>query len=289
MDISIGTNMLECGPEWRLAREHLAVLAQAGATHVDMHMGAIYEPCGGSFPLTAAKRFVDWTGPEHRQQIAAWLGELGLTAIGLHSSLMARIDLASPDERVRHLAVHDLTQQVALASDLGVTTVVVHVGGDVGEPQRETCMGHLRHSLAQVMPELNRRGVRLACENLPHAGLFADGPGLAQFVTDLDSPCVGLCLDTGHAQLAGWRPVDAVRLAGRKLYMLHVHDNHGQRDEHLPPFAGTIDWVGLVDALGEVGYGGTINLEVRNVMERDDITPVGGVREALDAAVRLLG
>ena len=289
MDISIGTNMLECGPAWRMAREHLAILAQAGATHVDMHMGAVYEPDDGLFPLEATKRFVDWSDPEHRRQIAGWLDELGLTPVGLHTSLMGTVDLASPDEAVRRLAVRDLAGQAMLASGLSVTTLVVHVGTEVAELQREECMGHLRHSLAWVMPELERLGVRLAFENLAHPTLFADGPALAQFATDFNSPYVGLCLDTGHAQLAGWPPADAVRLAGSKLYMLHVHDNHGQRDEHLPPLAGTIDWTGFVDALGEVGYAGTLNLEVRNVMDRDDITPVDGVREALDAAVRLLG
>jgi sugar phosphate isomerase/epimerase len=26
----------------------------------------------------------------------------------------------------------------------------------------------------------------------------------------------------------------------------HIHDNHGERDEHLPPYEGTIDWPAAV-------------------------------------------
>ncbi|MGB6832339.1 MAG: hypothetical protein WBE24_02690, partial [Candidatus Acidiferrum sp.] len=29
----------------------------------------------------------------------------------------------------------------------------------------------------------------------------------------------------------------------------HIHDNHGEKDEHLPPYDGTIDWESAVKIL----------------------------------------
>ena len=30
---------------------------------------------------------------------------------------------------------------------------------------------------------------------------------------------------------------------------VHLHDNHGDKDEHLPPYAGTIDWPAAIKLL----------------------------------------
>ena len=30
---------------------------------------------------------------------------------------------------------------------------------------------------------------------------------------------------------------------------VHVHDNHGEKDEHLAPYAGTIDWTAAIALL----------------------------------------
>ena len=32
----------------------------------------------------------------------------------------------------------------------------------------------------------------------------------------------------------------------------HIHDNHGDKDEHLPPYDGTIDWAGALPVLRSI-------------------------------------
>ena len=48
----------------------------------------------------------------------------------------------------------------------------------------------------------------------------------------------------------------------RSVHHVHLHDNDGRSDLHLPPGAGTIDWAAVVLALKDAGYDGTITLEV---------------------------
>jgi sugar phosphate isomerase/epimerase len=43
---------------------------------------------------------------------------------------------------------------------------------------------------------------------------------------------------------------------------VHVHDNVGADDLHLPLGSGTVDWLAVVGALKAVGYDGTVTLEV---------------------------
>ncbi len=43
---------------------------------------------------------------------------------------------------------------------------------------------------------------------------------------------------------------------------MHVHDNTGYRDEHLPLGAGKVDWPAAARLLRGAGYDGTVTLEV---------------------------
>jgi sugar phosphate isomerase/epimerase len=76
--------------------------------------------------------------------------------------------------------------------------------------------------------------------------------------------------------------VDAIESLSGVLAATHVHDNHGERDEHLAPFDGTIDWAGALTALEKIGYEGTLMLELASA---DPTAPA--LERARQAAARL--
>ena len=45
--------------------------------------------------------------------------------------------------------------------------------------------------------------------------------------------------------------------------MVHINDNFAEDDVHLAPFLGRIDWQQTMKALKEIGYSGSMNLEVK--------------------------
>ena len=45
------------------------------------------------------------------------------------------------------------------------------------------------------------------------------------------------------------------------FWATHIADNHGEHDEHLLPFYGTIDWNSVVHALKETDYQGDLTYE----------------------------
>jgi len=59
--------------------------------------------------------------------------------------------------------------------------------------------------------------------------------------------------DIGHAHLADGpeesRIADSFEPLRELVVGVHVHDNHGEKDEHLPPYDGTIDWAAAVKVL----------------------------------------
>jgi len=287
MDLSIGTNMMECGEAWRMGREHLEPLARAGVECVDVHMGARYEAVDGPEPLRRASSFVDFADDRHPTQIRQWLDELGLRAVCMHTAPMGLLDLASPDEAVRAFSARELALAPAVCRALGVSVMVVHPGEHKQGTGLAECFDQLTRSLASVLPAAERHSIRVALENLLPGSSSARVETLVEHVDRIGHPLVGICLDTGHANVTGHDLGEAVRAIGPRLFALHVHDNSGERDEHNPPFTGTIDWTGFADALADAGYAGTLNLEV---VDRQGGAPasVEFIRNALAAARRVL-
>jgi hypothetical protein len=95
--------------------------------------------------------------------------------------------------------------------------------------------------LNQVAERCSKLGVGCILENkLPHL-LFANTSDLLWILATMDTGEMGVCLDTGHANLTG-DIYSIMHKLSRHLRMVHAHDNHGNGDEHLPPGKGYIDW-----------------------------------------------
>lgn len=291
MTISIGTNMLETGPPWRLARLHLARLAEVGAHAVDLHMGARYEVVPGLRTPRSTRRFIDFHDPRHWDAIEQWMAELGLEPVCSHSSVMGgAVDLSSPDDEIRGYAVTELEATVEFCAHVGAPIMVVHPGANVaGDESREQRWAYLRQSIASLLPALERSGLRIGLENLLPGALSSDLHELVAFVADVAHPLIGVCLDTGHLHITSrLRPAEAVNIVTARLFALHIHDNHGTSDEHQLPFAGSSDWTGFARALQEVGYAGTLNLEVVDRASSGGMASAAFIHQALEAGQKLL-
>jgi sugar phosphate isomerase/epimerase len=106
----------------------------------------------------------------------------------------------------------------------------------------------------------------LALENsLPRVeGRFGSrAEHLEAFIRELEHPRFGLCLDTGHAQVAGGQG-GAVRLFDvmrPRLTAFHMQDNAGDRDSHLAPGRGSVDWGGIFRRLAAMDFDGPVCIE----------------------------
>ena len=133
---------------------------------------------------------------------------------------------------------------------LGVKWTVVHT-----TPDADTAYDYIRPLCEYATPH----NLGIAVENTPSGTLES----LNNVVDRLSSEgfSVGICYDTGHANVAGLNQKDAIHTLGSRIKMLHVHDNFG-KDQHQPPFCGNINWTDVMHGLAEVGYNGDFNLEV---------------------------
>ena len=83
---------------------------------------------------------------------------------------------------------------------------------------------------------------------------------------DIGSSHVGICLDTGHANISGQDIPAMIRAYGEQLTTVHLNDNYGfispvYEDLHLFPGSGRIEWNDVFTALKEIRFSGFYNLE----------------------------
>lgn len=85
---------------------------------------------------------------------------------------------------------------------------------------------------------------------------------LLELVNAINNPMFGVCWDFGHAHLAQIDQCRALREIGANLKALHVADNFGEKDDHIAPYFGTIEWAPIMKTLKEIGYGGDFTYEI---------------------------
>ena len=118
--------------------------------------------------------------------------------------------------------------------------------------------------MSKLLQIAKQEGVTICLENMPFLDFSMSSPStIAEFVNEINDPFFKMCLDTGHANMRNdWlSPSESINNYSDLIKVLHVHDNNVQRDEHLAPFFGTIDWKAFSKSLKETNFDGVLSLE----------------------------
>lgn len=196
--------------------------------------------------------------PSEVRQIRIWLGEFGLKLCDVHGSHGKEKGWCSRREYERQAGLELVRNRIRFAAELGGDVVILHLPAAPDTPQADPDYGgRLRDSIEALFPELAACGVRLAFENM-----IRDDFGLiAALLGEYPAERVGLCYDSGHGNMNSGSLASLAALKGR-LLAVHLHDNDGHSDQHLPPFGGTVDWVALARILAASSYRKPLSFEV---------------------------
>jgi sugar phosphate isomerase/epimerase len=155
------------------------------------------------------------------------------------------VSLSDP-ERIRRLdAVDEVKRALDVAEQVPFEIMVLHVATARDEPDQRRWDAAFT-SLEHLVLFARQRGVTLALENTP--GEMATPTNLRHFLEDTRLPGLRLCFDTGHAHMESGTLQGLETMRGLAV-TTHLHDNHGEKDEHLLPFEGTIEWDKLIHAI----------------------------------------
>lgn len=181
------------------------------------------------------------------------LRRLGLKAPACHGLYTGDCHLAEEDLPARRRVVRRHLNFMRNAAELGVKTYVIHVGScdRPGSGYKRAALDRVRRALDELAPAAQSLGLTLALENGFTAGyLLNDAAETAAFVGDYAHPAVGVCYDSGHANICGGAS-SVLKTLAPHIVTMHLHDNDGRDDQHLLPGEGTIDWSELVPLISK--------------------------------------
>jgi sugar phosphate isomerase/epimerase len=114
---------------------------------------------------------------------------------------------------------------------------------------------HYVHVMRRCTAISREHGVQLLVE--PRVGeLTSNSEALLRLLDAVDDDNLGVILDTAHQHAQKELLPLSVEKLGKRIRYVHVADNDGLVNRHLPPGAGTIDWDEVFRALKRQGFDG---------------------------------
>jgi sugar phosphate isomerase/epimerase len=205
--------------------------------------------------------------------ISRWFQENALPAPSLHLPFVENV---SPTQRVwisvlererrdREAALDQIKWSLELADQIPLAYVVLHLGNP-REVFNPLAFEYAYAAIAQIRAFA---GVEVMIENIPNE--ISTLERLQEFKNVSQIPDVGICYDIGHNHL---QPKTSTL---EHIRTMHLHDNHGDKDEHLWPFDGTVDWPAFIEKLVVEKYKGPFVFEARG----EELAKGGDVKSRL--------
>lgn len=198
--------------------------------------------------IFAARQHFDYTSRTHVKEIADWFGSSPVGFHSMHAPLYADADMGRaggpavnvvhPDKSRRIDAMDEWKRALEVAETLPFKFLILHLGerGDEWSPR---ALDHAVTAIEHMRVFGKPLGVNLLLENIQNE--VTKPEHLLEIVRVGHFKDVGNCFDIGHAHLG--EGVDS-SLAELKpmIGSTHLHDNAGDKDDHLWPSDGTIKW-----------------------------------------------
>ncbi len=203
--------------------------------------------------------------------IGAGYRDAGLEIRTFHLPAGSGEDLASFYETARRQAVERIRRWMERAALLGVRVGIQHPSSNHYNTEVEGLdkyLGQLEKSLKALLPVAESLGMVIALENMlpgPAGNRLGSRPEhFGHFTRAFAHPNIGFCLDTGHALVAtgkAERVDEFFQAMGPRLVAFHLADNAGDRDSHLAPGHGLVDWGRVFRQAAELGFAQSMCIE----------------------------
>ena len=257
-------------------------MLRAMSTHVRVrerlqisHLEAMLRGGAQAIELFCQKEHFDYTERARTREFATWFREHPETLHSLHSPLYSEpdhgrhmapeVNVVDNDKRKRVAAMDEIKRAIEFAEQAPFRFLVQHLGvsKEKWEPRKMeyaiTALEHLRVFAKPV-------GVTVLVENIANEITTPDR--LQEIVSTAHFEDIGFCFDVGHAHF-GQGVRESFEIMKDKIRSTHLHDNHGERDEHLWIGEGTIDWNEAMSLLRSAPHVPAILLEITGDSQKE--------------------
>lgn len=165
------------------------------------------------------------------------------------------LNIAAFSLGIRKESVQITKKSVDFCAAVGGKVLIVHSGTQTYEqlkdrPKEDNPLfkiqwDHNIDSLKQINDYANTKGVTICLENIGFNSIDQNFEDLLE-IRKIVGSSLQFTLDFGHARL-GQGAETGIRMLGENIKHIHLHDNHGKKDDHLPIGDGNYDFSGFID------------------------------------------
>ncbi|MFP4655152.1 MAG: sugar phosphate isomerase/epimerase family protein [Methanohalobium sp.] len=175
------------------------------------------------------------------------------------------LNLSSLNPGIHQEVLHQMKNNLEIASDF-VDLAVIHPGylSPMGAQVPERAWNKTIESLQKVCDYADNCNIQVAVENMPNIPhIFGKEPReMLDIISSVNRDNLGMTFDVGHANTM--KMVDEfLKECKDHISHIHIHDNTGERDQHLPLGRGNINWEHVFDELSD--YSGRYVTELRSL------------------------
>ena len=176
------------------------------------------------------------------------------------------MDLSSPYEHVRRSWVAEAKRSIDIAHALGAGLVNFHshaAGMLTKDPRhKKKTLNALVKSMRELVRYARKKGMKVMLENAAESSEIRHFKDFKYVIDRV--PGLYVHLDIGHAHALGGMQGVKRFIKGFKGKIIHVHisDNNGEKDDHLPLGQGKLNLKSTIAALKSIGYNRTITFEI---------------------------
>jgi len=191
---------------------------------------------------------------------------------GLHSASF--VNSAEIEPTVRKAVQQHLIDYMELARGLEAEYLVLHFGYHFSLFMDEV-FRCLIENFKPVVALAEKYGIPIGIENMNQVHRDSEIVYLGVHIEEFErvfgavgSKQFGLTLDVAHAELLPGGAKSFIDRFPEQIISTHISDNDKYLDRHLPVGAGKIEFPPILKALNEIGFNGTLNIELKKNDER---------------------
>jgi len=185
------------------------------------------------------------------------LKDFNLKAIGHTNPFLPSI---FPIQSIRKVCLDEFKKYIDIFSKLGIDLVNIHPFYEAPLLSDEDKIKANIKFLKQVNKLCKSRGITLMFEN--YIKPFDSPKVFGRILKEI--PDLKIHLDVGHCNIYQEKNLTEAffKKFGNKVIHLHLSDNKGKEDEHLPLGCGNIEWKKIIKIIKEYKFNKTITLEI---------------------------
>jgi sugar phosphate isomerase/epimerase len=193
----------------------------------------------------------------------------GMHIRSVHAPCEADWDISSDSEDVRRTSVREVILSIERCREMGGELVVMHPGrrlsseGAEAEAEHDRRIDNSIDSFVDIIRAAEDNGIRIAVENQWSNEVGGKEKQFVRLLDTLDPNVAGVCFDSSHANITPGS-FEMIKRLDYPIITTHLSDNHGEYDEHKPPFTASVEWRMTLKMLLDKGFRGPWLMEVTN-------------------------